>query len=147
MLRPVVIALILSLAAPAAARACMRPIDGPAEVMARNYVTVAVATVEAVRTRAPERPNRAFEAEFRIERVVEGYRQAGRLRLSHEERTECPRVLPLPVEGEPWVVYLEWDAGGDGPVTNAWPLSWAKRLDPRFGGQADAEVSDLNPPR
>ena len=147
MIRPVLIALGLSLAVPGAVHACMRPIDGPAEIMARDYVTVAVATVATVRSRATERPNRAFTAEFRIDRAVEGHPQSGRLRLWHEERTECPRVLPLPVEGEPWVVYLEWDAAGDGPVTRAWPLSWAKRLDRRFGGRPDADVSDLEPPR
>jgi hypothetical protein len=138
---------ILALAAPPAAQACMRPIDGPGERMAEGrWVTVAVATVVAVDSRAPERPNRAFTAEFTIARMVEGHPQSGRLRMWHEERTECPRVLPLPVEGEPWVVYLEWDARGDGPVTNAWPLRWAERLDPRFGGRADADMSDLEPP-
>ncbi|NJC42697.1 hypothetical protein GGQ87_002992 [Brevundimonas alba] len=139
-------AAVFAFAAPAA-QACMRPIDGPGERMARDYVTVAVATVVAVETQAPERPNRAFTADFRVDRVVEGHPQGGRLRLWHEERTECPRVLPLPVEGEAWVVYLEWDARGDGPVTEAWPLSWARRLDPRFGGHADADMRDLEPPR
>lgn len=146
MIRAALFALVLSLAAAPAARACMRPIDGPGERMTEGrWVTVALATVVAVESQAPERPNRAFTAGFRIERVVEGHPQGGRLRMRHEERTECPRVLPLPVEGEPWVVYLEWDARGDGPVTNAWPLSWAERLDPRFGGRADADISDLEP--
>ena len=148
MIRPVLIALALSLAAPVAVRACIRPIDGPGERMSEGrWVTVAVATVTAVESQAPERPNRAFTADFRIERVAEGHPQSGRLRLRHEERTECPRVLPLPVVGEAWVVYLEWDARGDGPVTNAWPLSWAQRLDPRFGGRPDADMDDLEAPR
>lgn len=138
-------ALVLSLLAPAAAEACMRPIDGPAERMAERYVTVAVVTVVAVRSRAPERPNRAFDAEFEIDRVVEGHPQSGRLRLWHEERTECPRVLPLPEVGETWVVYLEWDARGDGPAGDAWPLTWAERLDPRFGGDPEAGMRDLEP--
>ena len=147
MIRTALIALALSLSAPAA-QACMRPIDTPGERIAEGrWVTVAVSTVVAVESRAPERPNRAFNAEFRIDHVVEGYPQSGRLRLRHEERTECPVVLPLPVVGEPWVAYLEWDARGDGPVTWIWPLSWAKRLDPRFGGRADADMSDLEPPR
>lgn len=146
MMRTALIVLALSLAAPVAARACMRPIDTPAERMAGDYVTVAVATVVAVDVRAPERPNRAFTAEFGIDRTVEGHPQTGSLRLRHEERTECPRVLPLPVVGEAWVVYLEWDAHGDGPVTEAWPLVWAERLDPRFGGRADADARDLEPP-
>ncbi len=148
MIRAALIALVLALAAAPAAQACMRPIDGPGERMAEGrWVTVALATVAVVESQAPERPNRAFTADFRIDRVVEGHPQGGRLRMRHEERTECPRVLPLPVEGEAWVVYLEWDARGDGPVTNAWPLSWAERLDPRFGGRADADIRDLEPPR
>ena len=148
MIRAVLLALALSLAVPVAANACMRPIAGPGERMAEGrWITVAVATVVAVESQAPERPNRAFTADFRIDRVVEGHPQSGRLHLWHEERTECPRVLPLPVEGEAWVVYLEWDARGDGPVTEAWPLGWARRLDPRFGGRADADILDLEPPR
>lgn len=140
---PAVLAL---LAAPGAAQACMRPIPGPGEVMARPYVTVAVATVVEVDSRATARPNRAFTAAFRIDRVVEGHPQSGRLVLRHEEMTECPRVLPLPVVGESWVVYLPWRAGEGGPVTDAWPLTWAERLDPRFGGRADADMGDLEPP-
>ena len=148
MIRAALIALVLALAAAPAAQACMRPIDGPGERKAEGrWVTVALATVAVVESQAPERPNRAFTADFRIDRVVEGHPQGGRLRMRHEERTECPRVLPLPVEGEAWVVYLEWDARGDGPVTNAWPLGWAERLDPRFGGRADADIRDLEPPR
>lgn len=147
MIRTPLIALALALLAPSAVGACPRPIAGPGERMARAYVTVAVATVVEVRSRAPERPNRAFTAQFEIDHMVEGHPQTGRLRLWHEERTECPLVLPLPVEGEPWAVYLDWDAGGDGPVADAWPLSWARRLDPRFGGQAGADMSDLDPPR
>ena len=130
-----------------AALACPRPIAGPGERMAGDYVTVAVATIVAVRSRTPERPNRAFTAELEIDRVVEGHSQDGRLRLEHAERTECPRVLPLPVEGEAWVVYLEWEAGDGGPVINAWPLTWSQRLDPRFGGRPDADMADLEPPR
>jgi len=146
MIRAAVIALAMSLAAPVAAGACPRPIAGPGEAMTEGrWITVAVATVASVESRSPERPNRAFDAGFEIDRVVEGYPQAGRLRLSHEERTECPRVLPLPVVGEAWAVYLEWDARGDGPVTQAWPLVWAERLDPRFGGRPDADMSDLEP--
>ena len=147
MVRTPLIALALALLAPSAVGACPRPIAGPGERMAGDYVTVALATVVEVRSRAPERPNRAFTAGFEIDRMVEGHPQSGRLRLWHEERTECPRVLPLPVEGETWVVYLEWDAAGDGPVADAWPLSWAERLDARFGGAPDADVSDLAPPR
>lgn len=146
MRRALLTALALSLATAPAARACMRPIPGPGEWMAETYVTVAVATVVSVDSRAPERPNRAFNAVFEIDRVVEGYPQSGRLRLWHEEMTECPRVLPLPVVGEAWVVYLPWNAEGDGPVSNAWPLTWSERLDPRFGGHADAHMSDLEPP-
>lgn len=147
MARTPLIAVGLVLLAASAAAACPRPIAGPGERMAEDYVTVATATVVEVRSQAPERPNRAFAAAFEIDRVVEGYPQSGRLRLWHEERTECPRVLPLPVEGETWVVYLEWNAAGDGPVANAWPLTWAERLDARFGGRPDADIGDLRPPR
>jgi hypothetical protein len=146
MIRSAAIAVLLVLFAPVAAEACMRPIAGPGERMAGRYVTIAVATVVAAKSRAPERPNRAFTAEFEIERVVDGYPQSGRLRLWHEEMTECPRVLPLPVVGEQWAVYLPWQAGEGGPVTDAWPLSWAERLDPRFGGRADADIRDLEAP-
>jgi hypothetical protein len=143
----IAVALAFTLAAPSA-RACIRPVDVPGETMAEGrWVTVAVASVVEVRSRAPERPNRAFDAVFRIERTIDGHPQAGRLTLSHQEVSECPIVLPLPVVGEPWAVYLEWDARGDGPVARAWPLTWAQRLDPRFGGRADADISDLRPPR
>ena len=148
MIRLLLLALALSLAAAPAAHACMRPIAGPGERIAEgHWVTVAVATVVAVESQAPERPNRAFDTEFEIDRVVEGHPQGGRLRLRHEERTECPRVLPLPTVGETWVVYLEWDARGDGPAANAWPLTWAERLDARFGGDPGADMHDLQPPR
>lgn len=143
-LTPLLAALVLA-AAPAAAQACMRPIDGPGERMAERYVTVAVATVVEVRSQAPERPNREFTAILEINRVVEGHPQSGRLTLRHAERTECPRVLSLPVAGEAWVVY-PWTAGEGGPVHDAWPVTWAERLDPRFGGRADASVDDLEPP-
>lgn len=149
MIRAALIAVTLAFtAAIPAAHACMHPVDVPGETMAESrWITVAVASVVEVRSRAPERPNRAFDAVFRIDRTVDGHPQAGRLTLRHEEVSECPIVLPLPVVGEPWAVYLEWDAQGDGPVAWAWPLTWAERLDPRFGGRADADITDLRPPR
>jgi hypothetical protein len=138
---------LAALAVPGEPRACIRPIDTPGQRMAEGrWITVAVATVVEVESRAPERPNRAFDATFKIDRTVEGHPQTGRLELRHEEHTECPVVRPLPVTGESWVVYLEWDARGDGPVTEAWPLRWSQRLDPRFGGRADADTTDLQPP-
>lgn len=138
------LALVFALAGPGSADACIRPIAGPGERIAEGrWVTVALATVREVESRSPERPNRAFVAVLEIDRVVEGHPQAGPLLLRHEERTECPRVLPLPAAGETWVVYLPWDAGGDGPVHDAWPLTWAARVDPRFGGRADADIRDL----
>jgi hypothetical protein len=137
-------ALAIAFGAPGAADACIRPIAGPGERIAEGrWVTVALATVREVETRSPERPNRAFVAVLEIDRVVDGRAQSGRLVLRHEERTECPRVLPLPAVGERWVVYLPWDARGDGPVHDAWPLNWAERVDPRFGGRADADIRDL----
>lgn len=145
-LAPLFAALALA-AAPAAAHACMRPIAGPGERMAEPYVTVAVATVLEVRPEARDRPNRDFTAVLEIDRVVEGHRQSGRLVLRHAERTECPVVRPLPVVGEAWAVYLPWTAGEGGPVYDAWPLTWAERLDRRFGGRPDASIDDLDPPR
>lgn len=136
--------LVVVWAGPGPADACIRPIAGPGERIAEGrWATVALATVRQVESRSPERPNRAFVAVLEIDRVVQGHPQAGRLVLRHEERTECPRVLPLPTQGETWVVYLPWDARGDGPVHDAWPLTWAKRIDPRFGGRADADLRDL----
>lgn len=146
MRRAALIGLVMAAVAAGPALACMRPIAGPGERMAGRYVTVAVATVVAVETRAPDRPNRAFNAVFEIDRVVEGHPQSGRLRLWHAERTECPRVLPLPAVGETWVVYLDWDTRGNGLVTNAWPLTWSERLDARFGGDPEAGMRDLEPP-
>lgn len=147
MTRAALIALTLLLSTPDAARACFVPIDTPGERMTQGrWVTVATATVTEVRSRSTDRPNRAFEAAFEIDRMVEGHPQTGRLRLWHEELTECPTVLPLPVVGETWAVYLEWDARGNGPVSEAWPLSWSRRLDPRFGGRPDADMRDLEPP-
>jgi hypothetical protein len=116
------------------AEACRLPAAGPAERMARDYVTVATARVSSVQSLSPERPNRAFIAELEILETIEGQEQRGRVRLDHAERTECPTVLPLPREDEIWVVYLEWQAGDGGPVNAAWPLAWAQQLDPRFGG-------------
>jgi hypothetical protein len=146
MRRAALIGLVMAAFIPGTALACMLPIAGPGERMAGRYVTVAVATVVEVETRAPDRPNRAFNAVFEIDRVVEGHPQSGRLRLWHEEQTECPRVLPLPVVGETWVAYLEWDARGNGPVGDAWPLTWSERLDARFGGDPEAGMRDLEPP-
>ena len=143
----VLLALILSFIAPAAAQACMLPPPGPGERMAEDWATVAVVTVLEVESRAPERPNRAWSAQARISRVVEGAPRIDRLRLWHEELTECPEVLPLPVAGEAWVIYLEGRIGEGGLAPWAWPLSWAERLDPRFGGRADADISDLEPPQ
>lgn len=143
----VVLAFILSLAAPVAAHACMLPPPGPGERIAGPWSAVAVVTVLDVQSRAPERPNRAWTAQAEVARVVEGALQVDRLRLWHEELSECPEVLPLPVADEPWVVYLEGRAGEGGLAPNAWPLTWAQRLDPRFGGQPDADISDLEPPR
>jgi hypothetical protein len=147
MIRAALLALTLALAAaPAAATACIRPIDTPGERMDEGrWTTVATARVVEVRSRAPERPNRAFEAVMEVTRLVEGHPQAGRYRFWHAERTECPVVLPLPVEGETWALYMEGRTEEGGLVTHAWPLAWSERLDPRFGGRADADMSDLEP--
>lgn len=142
-----VLALILSLVAPAAAQACMLPPPGPGERMAEAWTTVAVVTVLEVQSRAPERPNRAWSAQAEITRVVEGTLRVDRVRLWHQEFSECPEVLPLPVAGEAWVVYLEGRIEEGGLAPYAWPLTWAERLDPRFGGRPDADISDLEPPR
>ncbi len=143
-----VMAAVGVLGAPVAARACIRPIDTPGERMTEGrWTTVAVATVVEVGSRAPERPNRAFEAAFETTRQVEGWPQAGRYRLWHEEHSECPLVLPLPVEGEAWVLYFQGRTEAGGLVAYAWPLSWSERLDPRFGGRPDADIRDLDPPR
>ncbi|CAN7148595.1 hypothetical protein [Brevundimonas sp. LjRoot202] len=140
-------ALTLALGAAGVAHACMRPIDGPGEWMDNRYSTVAVATIVEVRSRSAERPNRSWTAVAEVTRVVEGFPQTGRYRLEHEERTECPRVLPLPVEGETWTLYMEGMVGEGGTVHQAWPLTWSERLDARFGGDPEAEMRDLEPPR
>lgn len=146
MFRSAAVAFALTLAAPAAAQACMRPPAGPGERMTEGWwTTVAVATVVAVESDDLERPNREFEAEFEVARPVEGWPQAGRYSLWHAERTECPLVLPLPVEGEAWVLYFQGRTEAGGQVQYAWPLTWAERLDPRFGGDPDADISDLEP--
>ena len=142
-----ILALMLALVAPGAAEACMRPIDGPGEWMDNRYSTVAVATIVEVRSRGPERPNRSWTAVAEITRVVEGLPQTGRYQLRHEERTECPTVLPLPVEGEAWVLYMEGMVGEGGLVPRTWPLTWSERLDARFGGDPGADMRDLRPPR
>ena len=112
-----VLAFILSLIAPAAALACMLPPPGPGERMAEAWTTVAVVTVLEVQSRAPERPNRAWSAQAEIARVVAGAPQVDRLRLWHQEFSECPEVLPLPVAGEAWVVFVvgRFEEGGRGP--------------------------------
>lgn len=142
MVRLLLFALVAWLVSAAGASACRRPIAGPEEIMARDFVTVATARVLSVEAADPSRPNRAFVASLQITDTVEGFAQTGRLTLHHREVTECPRRLPLPQVGEEWVVYLEWEAGDGGPVYYAWPKSWAERLDVRFGGssQADAEM-------
>lgn len=148
MIRAAVTVLALSFAAPVAAEACIRPIAGPGERMVEGrWTTVAVATVVGVESRAPERPNRAFEAVFETTHQIEGHPQTGRYRLWHEEHTECPLVLPLPVAGEAWVLYFQGRSEAGDLVHSAWPLTWAERLDPRFGGRPDADMRDLDPPR
>ncbi len=146
MFRSAAVALALTLAAPAAAQACILPPPGPGERMTEGrWTTVAVATVVAVESDDPDRPNREFEATFEVTRPVEGWPQTGRYSLWHAERTECPLVLPLPVEGEAWVLYFQGRTEADGMIHYAWPLTWAERLDPRFGGDPEADISDLEP--
>lgn len=138
----------LALAAAPAAQACIRPIDTPGERMAEGrWTTVATARVVEVRSRSPERPNRAFTAVFEVTGEVEGWPQTGRYRLWHEEHTECPILLPLPVEGEAWVLYFQGRSEPGDLVHSAWPLTWSERLDRRFGGRPDADMRDLEPPR
>ena len=138
--------LTFALGAAGAAHACIRPIDGPGEWMDNRYSTVAVATIVEVQSRAPERPNRSWTAVAEVTRVVEGFPQTGRYRLWHEEITECPQVLPLPVEGESWTLYMQGMTGEGGLVPWAWPLTWSERLDARFGGDPEADMRDLEPP-
>ena len=141
------LALSLAAGAAGAAHACIRPIDGPGEWMANRYSTVAVATIVEVDSRAADRPNRSWTAVAEVTRIVDGFPQTGRYALWHEERTECPRVLPLPVEGEAWVLYREGMTGEGGMVHQTWPLTWSERLDARFGGDPAADMRDLQPPR
>ena len=119
------------------ASACRAPIAGPAQIMERDFVTVATARVLSVEPADAEQPERQFTASLLISETLEGAVQARRLTLRHRETTECPRRLPLPEPGEVWVVYREWEASDGGPVTYAWPLSWAERLDRRFRVRSD----------
>lgn len=146
MIRAFALSLMLWLTAAGSALACRVPIAGPAEIMGQAFVTVAIAEVLTVEPADEQRPNRAFTATLRLLETWEGFAQAGRLTLRHREATECPRRLPLPRVGEMWVVYLEWEAGEGGPATYAWPLSWAERLDTRFGGRPEAGVVDTEAP-
>ena len=146
LLRAAALALVLVAGVPGAVLACIRPIDGPGEWMARRYSTVAVATIIEVRSRESDRPNRSWTAVAEVTRVVDGLPQTGRYRLWHEERTECPRVLPLPAVGEAWTLYMEGLVGEGGMVHQVWPLTWSERLDARFGGRPDADARDLERP-
>lgn len=145
MMRLLLFALIAWLVSAAGASACRRPIAGAEEIMARDFVTVAAATVLSVEAADPSRPNREFVASLQITSTIEGFTQTGRVILRHREVTECPRRLPMPQVGEEWVVYLEREADDGGPVSYAWPKSWAERLDAGFEGnpRVHAEIPGI----
>ena len=142
MLRAVFLAGLGSILVHSGAQACRLPIAGPAQIMSRDFVTVATARVVAVRSASKEHPNRAFTADLELLRTLEGTPQTGHVVLRHREATECPRVLPLPRKGDVWAVYLAWEARPGGPVTYAFPIDWAEALDRRLGGTPRAQLRE-----
>ena len=123
----------VALAAPDAASACRRSPD-PGTLMAREYTTVAVVRIEDVIPTSPSNPEDEWRAMATRVSVVEGAEPALNLLLGHAEIPNCRERRPAPRAGEYWVAYMDGVGGPDSVVYNAWPLDFARSLDPRFSG-------------
>jgi hypothetical protein len=117
--------------APGTAEACRRSPD-PGAMMARHYASVAVVRIENVTPEDPARPADAWRASATRVSVVEGAEPPADLRLGHAEMPNCQERRPAPREGEYWVAYMEGIGEPDTVIHSAWPLDWARSLDPRF---------------
>ena len=66
--------------------------------------------------------------------VGEGADPPSTLVLGHKEMPHCRELRPTPRPGDYWVAYIEAIGDPDAVVYNAWPIDWARSLDPRFSG-------------
>lgn len=102
--------------------------------MSREYATVAVVRIEDVIPTSPSNPDDEWRAMATRVSVVEGAEPALNLFLGHAEIPHCRERRPAPRTGEYWVAYMDGVGGPDSVVYNAWPLDFARSLDPRFSG-------------
>jgi hypothetical protein len=123
----------VALAAPDVASACRRSPD-PAALMSRRYTTVAVVRIGDLIPTSPSNPEHEWRAMATRVSVVEGAEPALNLLLGHAEIPNCRERRPAPRTGEYWVAYIDGVGGPDSVIYNAWPLDFARRLDPRFSG-------------
>ncbi len=131
-MKPVAALLMISaVLAAGSAEACRRSPD-PSAMMANHYASVAVVKIETVTPENPSRPGDEWRATATRVSLVEGAEPPMDLRLGHAEMPNCQERRPVPREGEYWVAYLEGIGEPDTIVYNAWPLDWARSLDPRF---------------
>lgn len=123
--------MISAVLAPRTAEACRRSPD-PGEMMAHAYASVAVVRIESVTPKDPTRPADQWRATASRVSLVEGAEPPMDLHLGHAEMRSCQERRPAPREGEYWVAYMEGIGEPDTVIYNAWPLDWARSLDPRF---------------
>lgn len=126
-----VLLMTFAVLAPGTAEACRRS-PNPGEMMAHRYASVAVVRIESVTPETPARPADKWQATATRISLVEGAEPPMDLLLGHEEMPNCQEGRPAPREGEYWVAYIEGFGEPDTVIYNAWPLDWARSLDPRF---------------
>ncbi|WP_448951345.1 hypothetical protein [Labrys neptuniae] len=115
-------------------------------VWARAYAAIVIAKVEDASYLGPagsvaEEPAwRPWQAMARPSRSVTGKVDAATYNFARRPPFPICAVtgtLPLPGIGTEWVLYLQPDAGAGNAlaVAEAFPLDFARRFDPRLGGQ------------
>ena len=123
----------LALMAPDVANACRRS-PSPAEIMGRRHAAVTIVRIDEVTSTPPSKPVDQWRATATRVSVVEGAEPPVSLILGHAEMPHCRERRPVPQPGEYWVAYIEAIGDSDAVVYNAWPIDWARSIDPRFSG-------------
>ena len=124
---------LLTLTAPNTAEAC-RAFQPPEARVLYRYAAVVVGIVERPSAGPRHGTEQGWSATVRVTGTVEGRSTGESYPIGRSgQRAACDDGQAMPRAGERWVVYLSRPVP-DGPlvVSQSYPLSLARRIDPRF---------------
>lgn len=126
-------AVFFALTTPTTAEAC-RANQPPETRVRRSYDAVLVGVVERPSLGPRYGSEQGWSATVRVTGVIEGRSSVSRYVIGRTgQSSTCDDGWAMPRAGERWVVYvLRRSPGGPMTAAQSYPLSLARRIDPRF---------------